>query len=94
MALQIVAACTNCWACQPLCPVGAISEAKPHFLIDSGKCTECEGYYADPQCASICPVESAIINSLGQPLNPLGTLTGIPQPSKNAANGCHLGSLR
>ena len=78
MALQIIEGCVNCWACEPLCPSEAIYEAKPHFLIDSGKCTECDGDYLDPQCASICPVEGIILNSLGEPLNPPGSLTGIP----------------
>ncbi len=77
MAVKIVAACINCWACEPLCPTRAIYVAKPHFLVDDRKCTECEGDYADLQCASICPVEGAIIDSLGNPLNPPGTLTGI-----------------
>lgn len=84
MALQIISACVNCWACEPLCPTHAIYEAKPHFLIDTKACTECEGHYADPQCASICPVEGAIINQWGEPVNPPGSLTGIP-PEKRAA---------
>lgn len=78
MALEIIETCVNCWACLPLCPSQAIYEAKPHFLIDANKCTECVGDYADPQCASICPIEGAIIDELGVPLNPPGSLTGIP----------------
>ncbi|MCX8017772.1 MAG: ferredoxin [Rhodocyclaceae bacterium] len=78
MALEIVASCVNCWACQPLCPSQAIFAAKPHFLIDARKCTECAGDYAEPQCASICPIEGAIVNELNEPLNPPGSLTGIP----------------
>jgi Fe-S-cluster-containing hydrogenase component 2 len=77
MALKIIELCTNCWACQPLCPTSAIYEAKPHFLIDAHKCTECDGEFADPQCASICPIEGAILNSAGQAWNPPGSLTGI-----------------
>ncbi len=78
MALQIIEGCVNCWACAPLCPSKAIYEAKPHFLIEAGKCTECDGDYLDPQCASICPIEGIILNALGEPLNPAGSLTGIP----------------
>lgn len=78
MALQIVESCVNCWACQPLCPSNAIYEAKPHFLIDAKKCTECEGDFADPQCASICPIEEAIVDVQGVALNPYGSLTNIP----------------
>jgi len=78
MALEIVESCVNCWACEPLCPSRAIVAAKPHFLIDADKCTECVGDFADPQCATICPIEGAIVDELNAPLNPPGSLTGIP----------------
>ncbi len=78
MAFSIIDSCINCWACQPLCPTHAIYEAQPHFLITASQCTECAGHYADPQCASICPVEGAILDSTGHALNPLGSLTGLP----------------
>ncbi len=78
MAFQIIESCVNCWACEPLCPSQAIYEARPHFLIDAKKCTECDGDFADPQCASICPIEGAILNASGEALNPPGSLTGIP----------------
>ena len=77
MALKIIASCVNCWACEPLCPNGAIFAAKPHFLIDAGKCSECAGDFAEAQCAAICPVEGAIVDACGLPLNPPGSLTGI-----------------
>lgn len=83
MALKIIESCVNCFACEPLCPSKAISAAKPHFLIDAKKCTECEGDFAVPQCASICPIEGAILDALNVPLNPPGSLTGIP-PEKMA----------
>lgn len=78
MAFSITTPCVNCWACVDLCPNDAIVEAQPHFRITAKKCSECDGDYAEPQCASICPVEGAILNALGEPLNPLGSLTGIP----------------
>jgi Fe-S-cluster-containing hydrogenase component 2 len=95
MAFEIVAACTNCCACQSVCPSDAIYEAKPHFLVDAKKCNECEGDYAEPQCASICPVEGAILDSQGKPVNPPGSLTGIP-PAKLArlAGGSKAPQLR
>lgn len=83
MAYEIVATCVNCWACEPLCPSDAIFEARPHFRIDAKKCTECEGDFADPQCAGICPIEGAILDPLGEMANPPGSLTGIP-PEKMA----------
>ena len=84
MAIQIIEGCVNCWACEPLCPSQAIYEAKPHFLIDARKCTECVGDHPDPECASICPIEGVILDGLGNPLNPAGSLTGIP-PERMAA---------
>ncbi len=77
MALQIVDGCTNCHACLPLCPGEAIREARPHFMIDAAACAECLGDFADPQCASICPIEGAIVDAQNRPLNPIGSLTGI-----------------
>lgn len=84
MALSIVEGCVNCWACAPVCPSDAIYEAAPHFMIDAKKCTECEGDYSNPQCASICPIETVILDAAGDPLNPPGSLTGIP-PDRMAA---------
>lgn len=78
MALQIVASCVNCFACLDVCPSNAIFKSTPHFKINPNKCTECEDDYADPQCASICPIEEAILSAEGVPLNPIGSLTGIP----------------
>jgi ferredoxin len=83
MALKIIESCVNCFACEPLCPSKAIYEAAPHFLIDPKKCTECVGDFDVPQCAAICPIEGAILDSLNVPINPPGSLTGIP-PEKMA----------
>ena len=77
MAFEIIESCVNCYACEPLCPNQAIYQAKPHFLIDPDKCTECIGDFMDAQCSSICPIEGAILDELGRELNPLGSLTGI-----------------
>ncbi|MBI5330154.1 MAG: 4Fe-4S binding protein [Betaproteobacteria bacterium] len=77
MALEIIESCVNCYACEPLCPNQAIYQASPHFLIDADKCTECIGDFLDAQCASICPIEGAILTELGEPINPPGSLTGI-----------------
>jgi Fe-S-cluster-containing hydrogenase component 2 len=78
MALQIVASCVNCWACMDLCPSDSIRPGNLHFLINQHTCTECAGDYADPQCASICPIEGAILLADGCEANPPGSLTGIP----------------
>ncbi len=78
MPLEIVESCINCWACEPLCPAEAIHAAKPHFLIEPKKCTGCEGDHASPQCAAVCPVEGAILDGLGEAVNPPGSLSGVP----------------
>lgn len=78
MALSIVEACVNCFACMDVCPSNAIFQSKSHFKINPNKCTECEDEYAQPQCASICPIETAILDAAGVPINPYGSLTGIP----------------
>lgn len=75
MSLEIVDSCVNCWACLPLCPNQAISDERPHFMIDPQRCTECVEAYATPQCAAICPVEGAIVDELGVALNPVGSLS-------------------
>lgn len=78
MALTITPLCVNCFACIDVCPSGAVVEMLPHFRIDARKCTECEGAHADPQCATICPIEEAILDGFGIAVNPVGSLTGIP----------------
>lgn len=82
MALEIIDTCINCEACLPLCPNKAILVAAPpqfpHFMIVAERCNECAGDHDVPQCASICPVEGAIIDALGRELNPPGSLTGLP----------------
>lgn len=85
MAYQIIAACVSCWACLPLCPNEAIAAARPHFRIDAQRCSGCAGVFDDPQCASICPVEGAILDDQGLPANPPGSLTGIPPERLTAA---------
>ncbi|HEY8329946.1 MAG TPA: 4Fe-4S binding protein [Pseudomonas sp.] len=78
MALKIVESCVNCWACVDVCPSEAISQGSTHFKISAHKCTECDGDFTEQQCASICPIEGAILLADGSPANPPGSLTGIP----------------
>jgi len=60
MAYKIIDTCTACGLCEPECPNKAISEGDGIYLIDPAKCTECMGYFDQPQCAMVCPVESCI----------------------------------
>ena len=67
MALKIIESCVNCWACLPVCPSEAIYEAKPHFLIDPKKCTECIGHFDSPQCTAVCPVDNTCVIDTSYP---------------------------
>jgi ferredoxin len=57
MALKITEECINCGACEPECPNEAISAGEEIFIIDPEKCTECVGFYDEPQCVGVCPVD-------------------------------------
>jgi ferredoxin len=57
MAYQIIASqCTVCGACEFECPNAAIRLKGDVYIINPKKCTECEGHFDTPQCASVCPV--------------------------------------
>ena len=50
MAFKITDKCIKCGACQPMCPVGAISFVDGKYVIDPAVCVSCG------MCASVCPV--------------------------------------
>jgi ferredoxin len=52
MAYTINDDCTNCGACEPECPVEAISEKGGKRVIDPDLCTDCGS------CEAVCPVEA------------------------------------
>jgi len=62
MALMINEDCISCDACVAECPNGAISEGDPIYVIDPELCTECVGFFDEPQCKEVCPVESIVQN--------------------------------
>ncbi len=50
MSYKISDECISCGACEPECPVQAISEGEGKYEIDPEKCIECGA------CADVCPV--------------------------------------
>jgi ferredoxin len=62
MALTINGDCINCAVCEPECPNSAISEGDGVFVIDTDRCTECVGHYAESQCIDVCPVDCISIH--------------------------------
>jgi ferredoxin len=75
MALKINEECINCGACQPECPNQAIYAAGEEYELDGKtlpalseeftyivpeKCTECVGFFDEPQCKSVCPTDACV----------------------------------
>jgi len=52
MAYVISDECTMCGTCKEVCPVEAIAEGDPKYLIDPDVCTDCGA------CADECPVNA------------------------------------
>ncbi len=60
MAMKITDECIACGACEPECPTESISEDGGIYVINADTCVECKGYFDEPQCAAVCPVECII----------------------------------
>ena len=60
MALMITDECIACDACLDECPTAAIEEGDPIYIIDPDRCVECVGFYDEPSCVSVCPVDCII----------------------------------
>jgi ferredoxin len=57
MALMITDECISCGLCVEECPNKAISEGDSAYVINPDLCTECVGFYNEPQCVKVCPVD-------------------------------------
>ncbi|WFE68279.1 YfhL family 4Fe-4S dicluster ferredoxin [Thiomicrospira sp. R3] len=60
MALKILSGCINCDMCEPECPNQAIYMGEKVYEINPDLCTECVGYYDNPTCISVCPLDVII----------------------------------
>lgn len=74
MAYLILADCINCDMCGPECPNNAISlqqlqkpdgaldgtAGKKIYQIDAELCTECVGFYDQPTCVEVCPIDVVV----------------------------------
>lgn len=49
MAYRIDDSCISCGACEPECPVEAITEGDGIFVVDEGTCIDCGA------CEAVCP---------------------------------------
>jgi ferredoxin len=60
VSIKITNECINCGACAPECPNHAIYEGRDIYFIVRDKCTECVGFYDEPQCMAVCPVDCCV----------------------------------
>ncbi len=75
MAVIITDECISCNACEAECPNTAIYSpgmtyniggteypalSEDHTYIAFDKCTECVGFYDEPQCIAACPTEAIV----------------------------------
>jgi ferredoxin len=52
--------CISCGLCEAECPNNAISERNLFYEINPDLCTECVGFFDEPQCVNVCPVEAIV----------------------------------
>ena len=52
MSYVIHEECISCGACEPECPVEAISQGDSQYVIDPDTCIDCGA------CAGVCPVDA------------------------------------
>lgn len=60
MAFLITDECTSCGICIDECPNEAISEGDDRYVINPDLCTECVGFFDEPQCVNVCPMDAIV----------------------------------
>jgi ferredoxin len=60
MAHRITDTCTYCGACEPECPVSAITAGQDAYVIDETICIDCIGWHNEAACVEVCPVDCII----------------------------------
>lgn len=63
MALKITSECISCDICEPECPNEAIyydAKGQKTYVINPDLCTECVGFYEQPTCDKVCPIDCII----------------------------------
>jgi len=63
MSLLITDECIACDACADECPTGAIEGGDPIYIVDPDVCTECVGFYDEPACIAVCPIDCIELDS-------------------------------
>ena len=53
--------CINCGACEPECPVTAITEGENIYVIDESVCVDCKDHFDTPRCVEYCPVDCILV---------------------------------
>ncbi|MEJ2459632.1 MAG: 4Fe-4S binding protein [Novosphingobium sp.] len=48
------ATCEACGSCEDECPNKAISHKGKVYTVKESKCTECKGFFDEPQCIDVC----------------------------------------
>lgn len=60
MALVILEDCINCDACRAECPTESVHAGADIYEIDGNTCVECVGYFDQPKCVELCPIDCIV----------------------------------
>jgi len=60
VTVRITEECVYCGSCEPTCPNDAISPGDDYYVVDPERCTECLGFYDQPQCMEVCPTDAIV----------------------------------